>query len=227
MKKTSIFADSKRREILKELENNPKKFVELKKIMKLDSNLLSYNLNILIKEKLVSKEGFYYSLTEKVKPLMPYVHNFNDASLIPLPCIAVVVMKDDKILIRKKSREPGKGKSIFIGGKMHLGEDILESARRHVREKVGIKIKNLKFLCVNNYVSKKDSVSNHFVVFFVRASPIGIPKDAVWKNPNRISGEMFPDNNFVIKNMLNNKKIKIISSIYDENISNFKVVNVS
>lgn len=227
MKKTSIFADAKRREILKELEKNPKKFVELKRIMNLDSNLLSYNLNILIKEKLVGKEGLYYSLTEKVKSLMPYVRDSNDTSLIPLPCIAVVVMKDDKILIRKKSTEPGKGKSIFIGGRINIGEDIFESARRHVIEKVGIKIKNLKLFCINNYVSKREELSNHLIVFFVKASPVGTPKGAEWKNPKGIRGEMFPDNKYIIKNMLNNKKVKLLSSVYDENTNKFEVVNVS
>jgi hypothetical protein len=43
------------------------------------------------------------------------------------------------------------------------------------------------------------------VVFFVLANPVGIPKNALWKNPRKIKGRMFPDNMFVISNMLKNK----------------------
>ena len=227
MKKQSLFSDEKRIKILFELEKRPKKFVQLKKLINLESNILSYNINILIKEKLVNKKGIYYELSDYGRYLMPYVHKFNDASLIPMPCIAVIIRKSNKILIRTKDKEPGKGMKIFIGGKMNLGEDIFESAKRHANEKVGIDIKNLKVICVNNYVSKKDNAIAHYVVFFITAEPLGKPKKALWLKPDKIKGKMFPDNRFIIDKMLNNKSVKIINSVYDENLDEFKVVNIS
>lgn len=227
MYKSSLFSDEKRRKILFELEEKPKKFVELKKIMALKSNILSYNLNILISEKIVNKNGLSYSLSDYGKYMMPYVYKYNDASLIPMPCIAVIVRKGNKILIRTKDKEPCKGMKIFIGGKMNLGEDLFEAAKRHTKEKVDINIKNLKVICVNNYVSKKDSAIAHYVVFFITANPVGTPKKASWQDPDKIKYRMFPDNKFIIKNMLNNKEVKIINSVYDENLDDFKVVNTS
>jgi ADP-ribose pyrophosphatase YjhB (NUDIX family) len=226
MEKQKLFSNKKRQKILKELEQGPKKFVELKKIMNLQSNILSYNLKILIKENIIEKQNLYYKLTEQTKDLMPYVRRSNDASLIPLPCVATIVMKDKKILIRKKIQEPEKGKSIFIGGKMDFGEDIFKAVKRHVREKVDIDVKNLKIICINNYLSKKENTASHFVVFFVTAEPIGKPKNAIWKDPKKIRGKMFPDNKFIIKNMLSNRKIKMINSIYYEDSDKFEVVNV-
>ncbi len=49
---------------------------------------------------------------------------------------------------------------------MHFGKDVFDACKRNVKEKVGIKIKNLKLICVNNYVSVNGSIKNHFVVFF-------------------------------------------------------------
>lgn len=227
MKKQSLFSDEKRRKILFELEKKPKKFVQLKKLINLESNILAYNLIILIKEKLVNKKGIYYELSDYGRYLMPYIYKFNDASLIPMPCIAVIVRKGSKILIRTKDKEPGKGMKIFIGGKMNLGEDIFEAAKRHAKEKVSITIKNLKVICVNNYVSKKDNAIAHYVVFFITAEPLGKPKKSSWQEPNKIKGKMFPDNRFIIDKMLNNKSVKIINSVYDENLDDFKVVNIS
>lgn len=227
MKKQAMFSDKKRTNLLRELEESPKKFVELKKLLNLQSNLLSYNLRILLKENLVKKQGLNYLLTNKAKYLMPYVRKFNDASSLPLPCVATIVKKNGNILIRKKAREPEKGKSIFIGGKIERGESIFDACKRHVKEKVGIEIKNLRIICINNYISKNKEVTSHFVVFFVICEPLGNPKNAIWKDPNKMGGEMFPDNKFIIKNMLNNKRVRIINSIYDEEKDSFKVVNIN
>ncbi len=227
MSKKNLFSDNNRRRIMFELEDNPKKFVELKKLMNCKSNILSYNLKILINSNAVDKKGLKYELSDNGKYLMPYVYKFNDASLIPLPCVAVIIRSGARILMRTKDKEPGKGKNIFIGGKMNLGEDIFEAAKRHVQEKVGIGVKNLNVICINNYVSKKEDVLAHYVVFFITANPVGKPRDSFWKNPEKIKEKMFPDNQFVIKEMLNNHQVKIINSIYDENKDNFQVVNIS
>ena len=226
MKKQALFSDKKRKKILTELEKEPKKFVELKKLIKIESNLLSYNLNLLIKEKIIEKNNLYYKLTEQTKSLMPYIRKSNDASQIPLPCVATIVMKQGKILIRKKAQEPEKGRSIFIGGKINFGEDIFDAVERHVKEKVDIDVKNLKIICINNYFSKKEDITSHFIVFFVKAEPVGEPKNASWKDPKKINGKMFPDNKFIIKNMLKNKKVKIIKGVYKENSKKFEVVNI-
>lgn len=69
MEKQSCFSDAKRQKILEKLEESPKKFVELKKIIGLESNILSYNLKILIRESLVNKNNLYYELTEKALKL--------------------------------------------------------------------------------------------------------------------------------------------------------------
>ena len=193
--------------------------------------MLSYLLRSLIDSKLVTKEGLQYALSDYGKHMMPYARKANDASSFPMPCVAVIVRQGEKILIRRKDREPEKGKSIFIGGKMDFGEDLFECCRRKVREKVGIEIRNLKMICINNYLSGSPAVRSHFLVFFVTAEPCGDvdpnPQSAQWLAPHEITGELFPDNRFILDHMLNNQEIKVISSSYDELRDIFEVVNLS
>ena len=67
MEKQSLFSDIKRKKILTELEREPKRFVELKKIIKIQSNLLSYNLKILIKEEHLDAVSPVFYVVYKIK----------------------------------------------------------------------------------------------------------------------------------------------------------------
>jgi len=221
----TLFNDAKRINILITLEEQPKKFVELKKTLGLASNLLSYNLKILLREKLIQKNALSFSLTEKGKYLMPYIYKHNDASLIPMPCVAVIVRKNECVLIRKKTKEPEKGKNIFIGGKINLGEDLFCAARRHAREKTGIEITNLKLICINNYIARAKENTAHYITFFITAEPIGKPKDATWHHVNKITGTLFPDNAYVLEHMLHNSHPVLLNSTYDAEKNKFIVVN--
>jgi len=231
MKKQILLSDAKRLDILNLLEKKQRKFVELKKSLCIESNLLAYNLNLLMKKGLIEKKDLYFTLTGRTRCLMPYLHKSNDASQLPLPCVAVIIRKKekgkDKILIRKKTTEPGIGRKIFVGGKMDLGEDLFEAAKRHVKEKVDIDVKNLKLICINNYVFKEQDTLSHFLVFFITAKPSSRdkPKDAKYYSRKRITGELFPDNRFILKNMLDNKKVKITKTFYDADKDDFSVVS--
>lgn len=231
MKKLTLFSDSKRLDILNLLEKKPRRFVELKKLLGIESNLLAYNLKILIREKLIEKKDNYFSLTGGTKCIMPYIHKSNDASQIPLPCVAVIIRKKekgkDKILIRTKTTEPEIGRKIFVGGKIHLGEDLFEACKRHVKEKVDIEVKDFKLICINNYVFKQQNTLSHFVVFFITAKPKTNkkPKNAKYYSKRGINGKLFPDNRFIIKNMLDNKKVRIVKTFYDADKDDFSVIS--
>lgn len=60
-----------------------------------------------------------------------------------------VLVKDNQILLIKKSRGPYKGKLDLPGGKMEFGETIEQALKREILEETGIKIKNFKLL--NNF----------------------------------------------------------------------------
>jgi 8-oxo-dGTP diphosphatase len=63
-------------------------------------------------------------------------------SKIPLvaPQVAVgaIVIKDKKILLVKRTNDPGKGCWSIPGGSVELGETLQESAEREIREETGL-----------------------------------------------------------------------------------------
>ena len=85
----------------------------------------------------------------------------------PHVAVQAIINKDGKFLVGKRIGGNGSGTWSFPGGKLELGEELLECARREVLEEVGIKIKNLILgPYVNNYYEKTKS---HYVVIFVLA----------------------------------------------------------
>jgi len=70
----------------------------------------------------------------------------------------VMIIKDGKILLGKRHEDPEKASSLLNGagtwtmpgGKLHFGESFEDGAKREVLEETGIKLDNVKVLCVNN-----------------------------------------------------------------------------
>lgn len=79
----------------------------------------------------------------------------------------VMIKKGNKILLGKRHDDPkkasseldGAGKWTMPGGKLEFGETFDEGARREILEETGLKINNLKVICVNEDIIK----SAHFV----------------------------------------------------------------
>lgn len=62
-----------------------------------------------------------------------------------------IYIKNDKVLLIKKSRGPYKGMFDLPGGKIEKGESIEQALEREFIEEVGCKIKSFKFLGMNEY----------------------------------------------------------------------------
>lgn len=69
----------------------------------------------------------------------------------PKTGIAVMVMKDGKVLLGKRKGAHGEGTYAFPGGKLELGESFEECAKRETREEAGIEIENIRFLRLLNF----------------------------------------------------------------------------
>jgi len=76
---------------------------------------------------------------------------------IPRGVVGVMVFKDGKVLIgkRRDTATHAQGEYSFPGGKIEEGESFKEAIERETLEEAGIKIKNLKFLCVINVTKYK------------------------------------------------------------------------
>ncbi len=79
----------------------------------------------------------------------------------------VMILKEGKVLLGKRNEDPAKAKSLLNGagkwsmpgGKLKFGESFEEGAKRETEEETGLKLNNVKVICVNNDVIE----SAHFV----------------------------------------------------------------
>lgn len=70
----------------------------------------------------------------------------------PLVGIGVLIKKGGKILLMKRGQKVshGRGEWALPGGHLEFGETFEESARREIKEEMGLKIGSLKFVGVFN-----------------------------------------------------------------------------
>jgi len=68
----------------------------------------------------------------------------------PQACVGVMVFKDDKVLLGKRSGKHAPGEYSFPGGRLEFMESFKDAVKRETLEEAGIKIKNIKFLSVAN-----------------------------------------------------------------------------
>ncbi len=70
----------------------------------------------------------------------------------------VMILREGKILLGRRHDDPekassllnGAGKWTMPGGKLHFGETFEQGAKREVEEETGIRLNNVKLICVNN-----------------------------------------------------------------------------
>lgn len=65
--------------------------------------------------------------------------------------IAVMVVKDGRVLLGKRRGAHGAGDYAFPGGKLEWWESFEECAKREVREETGMLIQNVRFLRLLNF----------------------------------------------------------------------------
>ncbi len=80
--------------------------------------------------------------------------------------VGAVVIREGKMLMVRRAKEPGKGKWSIPGGAVELGETIYEAAERETLEECSIKVKTEKlFGATQNLLrDKRGRVKFHFVI---------------------------------------------------------------
>ncbi len=58
----------------------------------------------------------------------------------PVVGVGAVVVRGDRVLIVRRAHEPRKGEWSLPGGLLHLGESLVDGARREVKEETGLTV---------------------------------------------------------------------------------------
>ncbi|RJR35189.1 MAG: NUDIX domain-containing protein [Desulfobacteraceae bacterium] len=84
----------------------------------------------------------------------------------PIIGVGGIVLLDDRVLIAKRAREPGKGTWTLPGGMVELGESLEEALRREIMEELSlsIRIRGLVKLVDKIVRDKEDRIRYHYVI---------------------------------------------------------------
>ena len=85
----------------------------------------------------------------------------------PLIGVAVIVIKDDRVLLGKRKNSHGADTWAFPGGHLEFNESIADCAAREVFEETGLSIKNLRYGPYTNDIFAAEN--KHYVTLFVIA----------------------------------------------------------
>lgn len=112
----------------------------------------------------------------------------------PVVGVGAVVVKDDKALIVKRAHEPRKGEWSLPGGRVELGESLVDAVRREIKEETGLDIAVGPIVDVLDRVHRHEGrVRYHFVIVDYLCTCVGgelcagdDAEDAAWVTSEEI-----------------------------------------
>lgn len=114
----------------------------------------------------------------------------------PILGVAGIIIKNGKVLLIKRGKEPGYGKWSIPGGVVKLGEPLKEALKREILEETGLRVEPVEFVEVFERVirDKENKIEYHYVLIdFVCRYVSGEARsgtdalDARWVLPDEIS----------------------------------------
>ena len=88
----------------------------------------------------------------------------------PAPVISLLIVKDDQVLLGKRSSEPGQGKWATPSGYIEYEDDFLSTAIREAKEETGLDVELKSIIQV---VSSFTSPGYHFLAVYLLAGVAG------------------------------------------------------
>ncbi len=87
--------------------------------------------------------------------------------------VGALVIESGKILLVKRKYPPSRGKWSIPGGHVELGESILETARRELKEETGVEAIPLGVVNVDDYIAYDErGIRYHYVLITVLLKPL-------------------------------------------------------
>ncbi len=176
----------------------------LKHLNERDSGKVNYHLKKLISEGLIKKEENQYKLTKKGIKYSLYVDSLQLKEKYPLPVVLVAIIKNNKILLAKRCRQPCKNQWGLPGNEIIYSESPIESAKKEIKTELGFNISAEKIYGVYpTTYREEDELIYHVMLFAVKANVKNIP------NSGKATGKI-SEYKFFTKNQL--ERLDIIPS---------------
>lgn len=85
--------------------------------------------------------------------------------------VAVIIDDEDRVLLTKRSIPPFQDMWVMPGGKINLGESILDALKREVHEEVGLEVEIEGLVDVFEHLTPGEN-NDHFVILYYRCRPL-------------------------------------------------------
>jgi len=85
--------------------------------------------------------------------------------------VAVILDDDGRVLLTRRSIQPFQDLWVMPGGKIDLGEPILEALKREVHEEVGLEVEVQGLIDVFEHLTPGEE-NCHFVILYYRCRPL-------------------------------------------------------
>jgi ADP-ribose pyrophosphatase YjhB (NUDIX family) len=113
----------------------------------------------------------------------------------PIVGVGAVVVHEGRALIVKRAHEPRRGEWSLPGGRVELGETLVEATRRELREETGLEVAVGELIEVFDRIHRLDDrVRYHFVIVDFLCSWVGgtlcpgdDASDAAWVGPGELA----------------------------------------
>ncbi|HMB24992.1 MAG: nucleotide triphosphate diphosphatase NUDT15 [Chloroflexota bacterium] len=86
---------------------------------------------------------------------------------------AMIITKDDKVLLIKRKGPHGKGTWSTPGGHLDFGETPEQCAARETKEEVGLDVANIRFRALTNDIF--EATGKHYITIWMDAGSTGEP----------------------------------------------------
>ena len=105
----------------------------------------------------------------------------DDKDKNPKAGLGVMTFRDGKVLVGKRHGRHGENEYSFTGGHIEYTQSFEECARQETMEEAGIKIKNVKFLCLANksYYPPRHEIFVGVVADWAEGEPQTFPDERV------------------------------------------------
>ena len=71
----------------------------------------------------------------------------------PVPCVGVVCLRGNQVLLIQRGKQPRKGEWSIPGGRMEIGETVVAAGLRELAEETGVEAEMLGLLDVIDHIS--------------------------------------------------------------------------
>ena len=115
----------------------------------------------------------------------------------PILAVSAAIIRDSKVLIVRRAREPASGLYTLPGGGVEVGETLFEAVKREVREETALEVELVGLAGYREAIGRDadGGIERHFVILPFAARWIaGQPllseelSEAIWLDPTAIAG---------------------------------------